>query len=119
MNIYKTKIESRIEEIEELIYQLDVLNEQRDHADTLRVTQKELERILKACNEDDIELLKEAKRRGFVKGADCTTPGGIKFICNEVIVGRANEGHLFNSSNGFFLEMIFDAESGLWADVNN
>ena len=69
--------------------------------------------------ENDIKLLEEAKRRGFVKGADCTTPGGTEFVCNEVITGNTFIGHLFNSSNGFFMEMIFDAESGLWADVNN
>jgi hypothetical protein len=119
MNIYKSKIESRIEEIEELIYRLEVLNEQKAYTDTLRSTKKELERIIKACSEDDIKLLEEAKRRGFIKGADCTSAGGINFICNEVIVGRKNEGHLFNSSNGFYLEMIFNAESGAWANVNN
>jgi hypothetical protein len=117
MSVYKNKIQSRIGEIETLISQLEVLNEQRTYADTLRSTVAELKRILKACNVADMNLLEEAKKRGFVKGAECITHAGTKFKCNEVIVGNVNNGSLFNSRNGFFLELIFDADTNNWAKL--
>ena len=49
MSIYKKKIEARIEEIQDLIYQLEVLNEQREYLLNLKWKKTELENIIKAC----------------------------------------------------------------------